>query len=108
MKELDPTPIVQESRELSQSVKDAQRAAELKNAAIRQAERQEKMEAWQDPDAMAYRKILSDKQAFESLQRMKADGQCEEETPIPLDSELPSYMRGQAASTVRAWARQQP
>ncbi len=90
------------------AVQQAQELAAIRNDAIRQAERTEKLEAWQDPDAMANRKMLNDRQAFLSLQALKAAGECELETPLPADSELPKHMRGQQPSTVRAWIRSSP
>lgn len=102
------TNIISEIDGVSQRIQEAQDLAELKNAAKRQAERNEKMQAWQDPDAMAYRKMLNDKRAFESLQEMKLSGNCELPTPLPPESELPKEMRGQQPSTVRAWLRGNP
>ncbi len=107
MKE-DLTPgIIAESNALAPSVESAQREAETRNAAKRQAERQAKMDAWQDPEAMAYRKAVHEKGAIESLWDLRANGQCAVDinVPIPPDSELPPHMRGQQPSTVRAFLR---
>lgn len=90
------------------AVQQAQQRAEIENASKRQAERKEKYEAWSDPEAIQYRKILHEKKSFESLQTMKAAGQCEDPTPLPSDDELPKHMRGQQPSTVRAWIRGNP
>ncbi len=99
--------IIIEANILAPSVESAQREAETRNAAKRQAERQAKMDAWQDPEAMMYRKALHEKGAMESLWAMRRDGECavDRDVPIPPDSELPAHMRGQAPSTVRAYLR---
>ncbi|MES2347847.1 MAG: hypothetical protein V4641_09800 [Pseudomonadota bacterium] len=99
--------IIAEAKILAPSVESAQREAETRNAAKRQAERQAKMDAWQDPEAMAYRKAVHEKGAIESLWELRANGQCaiDRDVPVPPDSELPKHMRGQAPSTVRAFLR---
>jgi len=104
MKEFDskePTPIVAKADALL-DVQKAQQEAALKNAAKRQQERQEKQEAWSDPDAITYRMILHQKKSFESLQSMKAAGQCVIQVPLPPESEWPKEWRGQQPSTIRA------
>lgn len=109
MKDLDqPIGIIEQSQAVS--VQQAQQQAEILNAAKRQAERQEKYEAWSDPDAMQYRKLLHDKKAFESLQALKASGEFADNhsDPLPDESELPKEMRGQQPSTIRAWMRGNP
>ncbi len=99
--------IVSEASILAPSVQSAQREAETRNAAKRQAERQAKMDAWQDPEVMAYRKAMHEKGAIESLWSMRRNGECaiDRDVPIPPDSELPVHMRGQQPSTVRAFLR---
>lgn len=106
MKDLEPNSIVSEAGTIAGQ--NAQTEMEIRNASIRQAERQAKIDAWQDPEAMAYRKAVHDKGAMESLWALREAGQCEADTPLPDDAELPSYMRGQQPSTVRAWLRGQP
>ncbi len=109
MKDLDSsTSIVDVADAKLLAVQQAQELAAIKNASIRQAERQEKMELWSDPDAMAYRLILHNKKAFESLQSMKRDGHYKVQVPLPPESELPKEMRGQQPSTVRAWMATEP
>ncbi len=99
--------IIAEANILAPSVESAQREAETRNAAKRQAERQAKFDAWKDPEVMAYRKAVHEKGAIESLWGMRATGECaaDRDVPIPPDSELPKHMRGQAPSTVRAFLR---
>ncbi len=83
------------------AVQQAQDLAAIKNAAKRQAERQEKYELWSDPEAMEYRRILHAKESFESLRALKVSGQCVLQCPVPPDSELPKHLRGQQPSTLR-------
>lgn len=104
----DPIGIIEESQAVG--VQQAQQQAEILNAAKRQAERQEKYEAWSDPEAIQYRKLLHEKKSFESLMALKVSGAFAENhsDPIPPDSELPKEMRGQQPSTIRAWMRGNP
>ena len=108
MKPNDQIPVEQKADVLGLAVQAAQREAEIKNAAIRQAERNEKMAAWQDPDAMRHRAILHEKASFESLMALKAAGQCAIQPPLPPLDQLPPHMRNQQPSTIRAWMRGHP
>lgn len=105
----DLTPSIQHQADtILQQVQAAQAEAAIKNAAIRQAERQAKMDAWQDPEIMQHRHAVHIKGAIESLWSLREAGQCEVQPPVPPDSELPKHMRGQQPSTIRAWLRGNP
>lgn len=80
----------------------------IKGAAIRQAERQAKMELWQDPELMVLRKAIYEKGAIESLLEAQATGEYSVSFDLPPDHELPTEMRGQQPSTIRAWMAREP
>ena len=105
----DFTPSVIEQVDIiNQQIRQAQELSEIKNAAIRQTQRNEKMQLWQDPEMMAHRHARIVQQSMESLWNLREAGMSELLTPLPPDSELPKHMRGQQPSTVRSWLRDQP
>lgn len=98
--------IIYEAHYLSPAVQEAQRKAEIKNAAIRHAERMAKYAAWVLPEAIAERKERHEREAAESLARTKeALGITGEEEPLPDEKDLPPHIRGQSASTIRSWMK---
>ncbi len=104
----NPSSVVDVADANVMAVQQAQDLAAIKNAAKRQAERQAKYEVWSDPEAMQYRKILHEKEAFESLQRLKASGNYVLQPPVPSDADLPKELRGQQPSTIRAFLAGNP
>lgn len=97
--------IEQKADILGISIESAQGEAEIKNAAIRQAERQQKYDAWKDPEGMAYRKAIHEKGALESLWALRDSGNCVIPFPIPPEDQLPKECRGQQPSTIRSMLR---
>ncbi len=107
MKEWSNAPIISEANMLSPAVQDAQKKAEIKNAAIRHGERMAAYAAWIDPKAMAERKEQNERESKESLARTKAALGIGELEPLPDLSTLPPEVRCQQPSYIRAWLRQQ-
>lgn len=100
--------IVFEANYLSPAVQEAQKKAEIKNAALRHAERMAVYEAWVKPEAIAERQERHAKEAADALARTKeALGITGEEEPLPDPKTLPKEIVGQAPSTIRAWLRHQ-
>lgn len=97
--------IIYEAHYLSPAVQEAQKKAELKNAAIRHAERMAKYAAWVQPEAIAERKERHEREAAESLARLKEILGPREEEPLPDEKDLPPHIRGQSASTIRSWMK---
>ena len=109
MKPIDPVnAAVAQADTITQAVQAAQDQAAIMNAAKRQADRQAKMDVWQDPEVMAYRQALSVKNGIESLWALMDAGQMRIQPPIPPDSELPPHMRGQSPSTIRRMMEHEP
>ena len=108
MKPLEPSNAAIAHADIISEVRAAQDQAELINAAVRQAHRQEKYTAWIDPEAMIHRKALNDLKAMESLWALRAAGQAVTQTPLPPEAELPKECRGQSPSTIRAMLRGNP
>ncbi len=90
-------------------VQAAQELAAIKNAAIRHEERMAKYRAWVTPEAIAERKKRHEEEAAAALEQgmamRRAAGLPDEDEPIP--EVLPTYMKGQSPSTIRAMLRQE-
>jgi hypothetical protein len=99
--------IIDEAFYLSADVQEAQMKAEMKNAAIRRAERKAFHDEWIKPENIAKRKEENERVAAASLARIREALNIGEPEPIPPDDQLPRHMRGQSPSTIRAFLRHQ-
>lgn len=100
---ISPPAIIDDASAIFGQVQQAQGLAAARNKAIRDADRQSKMDAWQDPDAMIERRLVNELAAHRSLVAMKNAGQCapDIDMPLPPRESLPKHMRDQQPSTIR-------
>ncbi len=107
MKEWSNAPIISEANMLAPAVQDAQKKAEIKNAAIRHGQRMAAYAAWVEPKAMAERKERHEREAAASLASIKAALDIGELGPLPDLSTLPPDVRCQQPSYIRKWLAHQ-
>jgi hypothetical protein len=95
--------IIDEAFYLSADVQEAQMKAEMKNAAIRRAERKAFHDEWVKPEAIAKRREENETASAASLASLRSIvGELE---PIPPRETLPKHLRDQSDSTIRAFLR---